>query len=654
MTDGPRDFKSLEGRTLFSVRLDISSLRSAIKTGRRQEIERRRSRLLTKLQRLKVDPTTLPGATELFPDFEPPTRLSQPEARGPRLFKSMTARYDPDLPEARVGKRTVTLYHVTSKESAAEIVRTGRFEAGRANQFQGFESQVQGLYGWATRERAQFALGQLGLDPEDLADFAVLRVDLPLDEFESRLRPDEDWSLERGEWRNSYTQLQSVAVEGDVEARHISEVYSDDKSVRRAVKAAGRSPATDPKVLASLPTGARTVNEEFFDALVRHQIGLLRLSGSTRDKVHKLLDATEKDMAALIRRRLAGARGLEAPADVRRLQTLLKSIRATRLRAWDQVTETWVEELREIARAEPAAIDGMLKTVSPVVLETTLPSVSLLDSIVQTRPFDGKTLRSWASSIRQADISRIEDQIRIGLVQGESSDAIARRVVGTARLRGRNGVTEITRRQAAGITRTAVNAFTNQAKREFYRANADVFEEELYTATLDARTTRVCSSLDGETFPVGEGPIPPLHFNCRSLRVAVIDGQVIGSRPARAFTQRQLLREFTDDRGIARVTTRAALPRGTRGAFDSFAAGRMRELTGRVPAKVSYQQWLGRQSAAFQDDVLGQARGRLFRRGGLTLDRFVNRSGDELSLSQLARRDRDAFIRAGLDPEEFL
>lgn len=403
-----------------------------------------------------------------------------------------------------------------------------------------------------------------------------------------------------------------------------------------------------------LPGGDETINERFFDALVRHQIGLLRLSGSIRNRVHKLLDATEKDMAATIRRRLASSSGLNTPADVRRLQTLLKSIRATRLKAWEQVTAAWLEDLQEIARAEPAIIDGNLKTVVPVILETTLPAVSLLDSIVRTRPFEGKTLRQWAQDIQRADIARIEDQIRIGLVQGESSAAIARRVVGTVRQRGRNGVTEITRRQAAGITRTAVNAFTNQAKREFFKANADIFEEELYTATLDARTTPVCRSLDGDTFPIGEGPIPPLHFNCRSLRVGVINGQVIGNRPARAFTERQLLREFTAQQGISSVATRARLPRGTKLAFDQFRAARIRELTGRVPAKVSYQQWLSRQSAAFQDDVLGKAKGRLFRRGGLTLDKFVNRAGDELPLSELARRERAAFEAAGLDPEDFL
>ena len=81
---------------------------------------------------------------------------------------------------------------------------------------------------------------------------------------------------------------------------------------------------------------------------------------------------------------------------------------------------------------------------------------------------------------------------------------------------------------------------------------------------------------------------------------------------------------------------------------------RTRELIGRVPAKVDYQTWLGRQSATFQDDVLGVTKGRLFRRGNLPLDRFVDANDLEKTLTELARSDADAFIAAGLDPEDFL
>ena len=90
-----------------------------------------------------------------------------------------------------------------------------------------------------------------------------------------------------------------------------------------------------------------TANDQLRDLLISHQIGLLRLSGGIRNRVHQLLDATEDDMAAQIVRRLANHRGLESPAAVRRLERLLARIRATRAKAWKDVTDTWVEDLRD-------------------------------------------------------------------------------------------------------------------------------------------------------------------------------------------------------------------------------------------------------------------------------------------------------------------
>jgi len=402
-----------------------------------------------------------------------------------------------------------------------------------------------------------------------------------------------------------------------------------------------------------IPGVPSNANEAFFDAMVRHQIGLLRVSGRVRNRILELLDATEADMAETIRRRLQGVSGIERPATLRRLESLVKSIRAMRSEAWVKSAAAWREELLEIAKAEPEFIASALRTVSPVQLDLALPSAQLLTSIVTTRPFEGKVLKDWASNIRRVDLDRIEQQIRIGVTQGETGAAIARRIVGTAQQRGRNGVTQITRRGAEAITRTAVNAITNQAKRETFKANSDIFEEELYVATLDGRTTPICRSLDGKTFPVGEGSIPPLHFNCRSLRVAILDGNVIGQRPARRFTQRQLLDEYARSNDLSRVSSRNNLPRGHKGAFDRFAQQRKRELTGTVDAKVSYGEWLKRQPASFQDDVLGKTKGQLFRKGDLSLDKFVNRQGDELTLQQLATTELDAFRRAGLDPDDF-
>ena len=407
----------------------------------------------------------------------------------------------------------------------------------------------------------------------------------------------------------------------------------------------------DPKrQLGGVP---KNVNEEFFDAMVRHQIGLLRFSGSVRKQVLAVLDATEKDLADQIRRRMRNVSGFDSPASVRRLDALLKTVATIRQRAWKQAREIWFEQMQELARSEPEFVASAIRTVSPVQLNLAIPAPLQLAAIVTKQPFEGKVLRQWARDIERADIDRIQNAIRIGLTQGEAPRQIARRVVGTVRQRGVNGVTEITRRGAQAITRTAVNAIANQAKRAFVKANLDIIKEELYVATLDSRTTPICRSLDGQIFPEGEGPIPPLHFSCRSLRLPIIDGEVLGTRPMRNFTRRQLLREYASRNNFRAPVRRRDLPRGHKGRFDDFARTRIRELTGTVDAKVSYQEWLGRQPASFQNDVLGRTKGLLFRKGNLTLDRFVEQSGRELTLSELAGREASAFRAAGLDPENF-
>lgn len=172
----------------------------------------------------------------------------------------------------------------------------------------------------------------------------------------------------------------------------------------------------------------------------------------------------------------------------------------------------------------------------------------------------------------------------------------------------------------------------------------------------------ICRARDGKMAPVGGKPLPkgaeplkppsarpPGHPNCRSVITSVVeDAERLGERPANPTTEKMLLREYTKAEGLDPVTKRSDLPRGHKGAFDRYKRGRVRELIGRVPATDTYQTWLTRQSAEFQDDVLGKTRGRLFRKGGLKLDRFVDREGNEYTLDELRRRDAEAFERAGL------
>jgi SPP1 gp7 family putative phage head morphogenesis protein len=252
------------------------------------------------------------------------------------------------------------------------------------------------------------------------------------------------------------------------------------------------------------------------------------------------------------------------------------------------------------------------------------------------------------------DVRRVHNAIQVGMTIGESNQQIASRVVGTGALKHTDGTTELTRNQVAAVSRTAVMHIAAQARAAWMQENTDVITAEKFVATLDNRTTPICRALDGNTYEVGKGPVPPLHFGCRSVRVPQFGGEELGNRPAKPVTQKMLLAEYAMENNLGKITSRDDLPRGHKGSFDAFERKRIRELTGQVAVSTNYQTWLSDQSNAFQDDTLGIARAKLFRSGGLTLDKFVTRNGDQITLKDLAAKHADAFRAAGLDPEKYL
>ena len=68
-----------------------------------------------------------------------------------------------------------------------------------------------------------------------------------------------------------------------------------------------------------------------------------------------------------------------------------------------------------------------------------------------------------------------------------------------------------------------------------------------------------------------------------------------------------------------------------------------------VSSNTTYGDWLKKQPAAFQREVLGETRYKLFAKGDLTLDRFVDgETGKQYTLAQLRELEPHAFELAGL------
>ncbi len=78
---------------------------------------------------------------------------------------------------------------------------------------------------------------------------------------------------------------------------------------------------------------------------------------------------------------------------------------------------------------------------------------------------------------------------------------------------------------AYSSTGAVINQFVNTARNNFFFEHPDIIQGFQYSAIIDSRTTPICQSLDGKTFEFTDSKAlelrPPLHWNCRSILIAI-------------------------------------------------------------------------------------------------------------------------------------
>ena len=369
-----------------------------------------------------------------------------------------------------------------------------------------------------------------------------------------------------------------------------------------------------------------------------------------------------------------------APMKAARLRAILAQLKAS-LSTWagdsTEVTAIELQGLAELqssfvaeqlAKVLPAGARNMVRTVeiSPQFAQavvttdpTQLNAVVLSDDLFKTvygaqanvaATFNltatqgamitlpnGAVVEKAFRGIAVDQAERFSQVVRNGLLTGETTPSIAKRLIGKLnrsdeRLMFGEVATTAGQLRAAGIktsdasvknivasggeltamadnqiislVRTSINQVANAAAMQTYEANPDITDSYRYVATLDSRTSAICRALDGKVFKYGQGPTPPQHFGCRSTIVAVIKDSLLGP---------------------SKVAKRAS-------------------ADGPVPIDTTYGKWLHDQPAAVQADVLGPSKVPYFNRLASkygpekAIAKMVSEDGSELTLKQLQKR----------------
>jgi SPP1 gp7 family putative phage head morphogenesis protein len=387
------------------------------------------------------------------------------------------------------------------------------------------------------------------------------------------------------------------------------------------------------------------------EALYRNAIDLNRFSNSVARRIINAYNDIIIDSVNQLRT----IDDLAAPVKAARLRAILAQLKDS-LATWaGDSTELTARELQGIAELQSEFVANQLRKALPAgardAVNTVEISPQFAQSVVTTDPTqlnvvalsddlfaavqgapatfsltaaqgatitlpNGEVVSKAFRGIAVDQAERFSQVVRQGLLTGEPTPAIAKRLIGTLEGSGQRLVfgqapprisktlqkiiaaggemTSVTNSQVLTLVRTSINQVANSASQQVYEANQDITKRYRYVATLDTRTSAICRALDGKTFEYGKGPTPPQHFNCRSTTIPVIDYDELGFTPP---------------------------PAGTRAS-----AG------GQVPANESYGQWLAKQDLPTKAKALGAGKVAYF-------DKLSQKYGPQNALAKLVRDD---------------
>jgi SPP1 gp7 family putative phage head morphogenesis protein len=357
-----------------------------------------------------------------------------------------------------------------------------------------------------------------------------------------------------------------------------------------------------------------SANDEILDLMTTRALDLQRLAAGQARDVSRFLKVLEGDIVAqLARIDPTGIGSISRRAA--RLEKLLGQVKATITASYRTEGKRLANELREIADIEAQFAASAINKGAGVQLITAELTRGQLVAITGDLLVQGAPVSDWISRQAGDTLKRFQDNMRLGIAQGETNSQLIRRIRG-GKQGGEvvQGFMNVTRSHAESLVRSATQAVSQASRQAVYNANDDIVKAVQWVSTIDLRTTVQCSARDGLTYTVGThepidhslpwaGGPGNLHWGCRS-------------------TSTPVLKTFRD-LGLD---------------IDEVSEGTRASLDGQIPKDTKFEGWLSRRTVAEQDAHLGAGRAKLWRDGKISFRDLMDANGRELSLDELRAR----------------
>lgn len=343
--------------------------------------------------------------------------------------------------------------------------------------------------------------------------------------------------------------------------------------------------------------------------LARHQVYLERLKSGYVKDYGEAIEGLDKAMADVIR---ALGDGRLNQLSKKALRQLLADLAAVQHKYYGRATKGLWKSLEELSGHEALFEVEVLTAVAAKTVKIKKPKLSTAYARALASPIQatGELLEPFVNDLTARQIARVNREIRISVGQGRTISQTVQAINGTKARNYRDGVMKKNWDDARTVVRTATQQVSSESRAATWEANSDISDEYQIVATLDGKTSSTCRSLDGQKFKLNQGPMPPLHPNCRTTTVLYFKPSIWDEGATRSA-------EF-----------------------------------GPVDAKTTYYEWLKDQPAAFQNDAIGPVRGKLLRDGGLSSEEFsslqLDRNFQPLTLDEMRKLNPHAFEQANI------
>ncbi len=355
----------------------------------------------------------------------------------------------------------------------------------------------------------------------------------------------------------------------------------------------------------------KTANERLVDELIGHEVDLSRLSNSQVVAIIKILNGNDTEIRAAL---IVAIDSLGADLSAAAVDAALSRVIELNSDTFTQIRQAMLGVTDGVAAYEIAYQQGLLQSIVPALVQAKFPiqaaQFSQVKAQAAARPFQGRLLSEWMDGIEEDRKELIRNAVRSGVVEGRTTAEIVRTIMGTKAEKYADGILQKPRREVEAVVRSAVSHTAETASDKAFEANSDIISHVEWLSTLDSRTSTTCRIRDrlpytlgtyqsiGHKVPWLAGP-GRIHFCCRSTKLPILKSAL--------------------SLGISDTATRAT-------------------MDGQVPQQTTYAEWLARQSAARQDEILGPERGKLMRQDKLKLQDFYNDKGKFLTLDELHER----------------